>query len=64
MKDMSSQMFAENLSQIVIEKYSKYIESPIDRTIDIISNNSAFLSQLYCVFKLEMFKNPEEKEFH
>ncbi len=59
MKDMSSQMFADNLSQIVIEKYSKYIESPIDRTIDVISNNSAFLSQLYCVIKLEMFKKPE-----
>ena len=61
MKDMSTEMFEEKLSEAVISKYQKYIESPIDRTIDIISNNSAFLSQLYCVIKLEMLKKPEEK---
>ncbi len=59
MKDMSNGMFEQKLSEVVINKYLKYIEFPIQRTIDIISNNSAFLSQLYCVIKLDMLKKPE-----
>lgn len=54
MKDMSSEAFEEKLSEIVIKKYQNYVEQPLQRTIDVISNNSAFLSQIYCVIKLNI----------
>lgn len=59
MKDMSSEAFEEKLSEIVIKKYQNYVEQPLQRTIDVISNNSAFLSQLYCVIKLNILQKPE-----
>lgn len=56
---MSSEAFEEKLSEIVIKKYQNYVEQPLQRTIDVISNNSAFLSQLYCVIKLNILQKPE-----
>lgn len=48
---------------IIKKQYSDY-NSPINRTIDIISNNSAFISQLYCAFNNELLPKPNEQEFH
>lgn len=55
---MSSEAFEEKLSEVVTRKYENYVEQPLQRTIDVISNNSAFLAQLYCVIKLEILKKP------
>lgn len=42
----------EKLINKTIEKYEKYKE-PINRTIDVINNNSSFLGQLYTVLKMK-----------
>lgn len=63
MHDMSQPHFDERLDQMVIQKYQAYKE-PINRTIDVISNNSSFLGQLYTALKSKKMPMPTEEEFH
>lgn len=63
MRDMSGPNIEQPLSKAVIDKYLSY-EKPICRTVDMISNNSSFISQLYTVIKLGIFQKPKESEFH
>jgi hypothetical protein len=51
--------FEERLSESVIEKYKAYVFQPIKRTIDIISNNSSFLGQIYCLIKMNILEKPK-----
>lgn len=59
MRDMSSAHLEQPLNKIVVEKYLNY-ENPLNRTVDIINNNSSFISQIYTVIKLGMLEKPAE----
>lgn len=63
MRDMSAPTIEQPLNKQVIEKYLNY-EKPINRTVDIINNNSSFMSQIYTVIKLGYLEKPSEEKFH
>lgn len=46
--------------EIVARQYSDYV-MPINRTVDIVSNNSAFLAQLYTAFNNQLLPKPQEQ---
>ena len=50
------------MAGVVKQRYLDYKE-PINRTVDVISNNSAFLGQIYIEFKYDFANKPTEKEF-
>lgn len=60
---MSAPTIEQPLNKQVIEKYLNY-EKPINRTVDIINNNSSFMSQIYTVIKLGYLEKPSEEKFH
>lgn len=57
MRDMSAPNIEQPLNKTVIQKYINY-EKPINRTVDIINNNSSFISQVYTAIKLGMMEKP------
>lgn len=63
MRDMSGPNNEQPLDKAVIEKYLNY-EKPICRTVDIISNNSCFISQIYTAIKSGALEKPNEEKFH
>lgn len=59
MRDMSGVHLELPLSKSVVEKYLNY-SKPICRTVDVINNNSSFLSQLYTVIRMGILERPKE----
>lgn len=49
--------------EMIAQQFSDYA-MPIKRTVDIISNNSAFLAQIYTAFNNQLLPKPQEQEFH
>lgn len=63
MRDMSGPNNEQPLDKSVVEKYINY-ERPICRTLDVISNNSCFIAQIYTAIKLGAMEKPDENKFH
>ena len=60
MKELSKPHFEEKLCDSVLSKYLKY-EKPINRTVDVINNNSSFLGQIYSAIQTGLMKKPTEE---
>ena len=61
--ELSSKKYDEPLLQTILSKYQAY-KNPINRTVDIISSNSAFISQLYTAIRFGLLEKPSEKDFN
>lgn len=48
----------------LIKKHFEDYKQPINRTVDVIPNNSAFLGQLYTAFQGKLLEKPKEEEFN
>jgi hypothetical protein len=57
--DTSTARFESPFDQSIMSKYRNYSE-PINRTVDVIGNNYAFLAQLLCVIELGSLPKPPE----
>lgn len=60
MIQLSGEKYDPKMLEIVAQQYSDYV-MPIKRTVDIISNNSAFLAQLYTAFNNQLLPKPQEQ---
>jgi hypothetical protein len=63
MLELSTEKYENKLIDQVRRQYLEYV-SPINRTIDVISNNSAFIGQLYCALNGQLIPKPKEQDFH
>jgi hypothetical protein len=61
--DTSMPKFERPFDNEIIQKYIRY-KDPINRTIDVMSNNYVFLSQLMCVIEMHRMEKPSEAEYH
>lgn len=61
--ELSTEKYDSKLIETLSKQFSDYRE-PINRTVDVISNNSAFIGQLYTAFSNELLPRPSEEEFH
>ena len=63
MRDMSQPTLEEPLDKKVISRYKDY-EKPINRTVDVINNNSCLMGQFYTLIRSGAIEKPMEVEFH
>lgn len=63
MLELSTEKYDPKLIKTVTTQFREY-EQPINRTVDIISNNSAFIAQLYTAINNQLIQRPSEQDFH
>ena len=63
MRDLSKPHIEQPLDLKINQKYNNYAK-PINRTVDVINNNSSFLGQIYTAIRAEKMVKPQEDEFH